>query len=392
MSIYKVPISTAFLIFPFIAFLLTLPFLIYQYRKYGSIPLLRSVIFYSFILYLMCAYFLVILPLPSLEEVEVLKTPITQLIPFNFIIEITQLPWDFSNISTIFQAIKEPVFYIAAFNLLLTLPLGIYLRYYFECSWKKTLCIGFFLSLFFELTQLTGLYGIYPRPYRLFDVDDLILNSLGTMIGFWITPLFSFILPSRKELDEKSLKKGQKVAFFRRALAFLIDLFFVVLICVVILLLLYDTSITEYSFLITLVIYYLILPIVFNGKTLGKMILKLQIVSKKETKWTLVKIELRYLLAYILFYYQIVIIELINNLTFQNDVLEIVTKFSIIVLEVYFIFNIISIVISIFKKDKEFLYEKITNTKTISTIEYEKKEEKEQNNKEGENVRVKKDK
>ena len=132
--------------------------------------------------------------------------------------------------------------------------------------------------MFFELTQLTGLYGIYPRPYRLFDIDDLILNSLGTMIGFWITPLFSFILPSRKELDEKSLKKGQKVAFFRRALAFLIDLFFVVLICVVILLLLYDTSITEYSFLITLVIYYLILPIVFNGKTLGKMILKLQIV------------------------------------------------------------------------------------------------------------------
>ena len=81
MSAYKIPITTAFIFFPLIAFVFTLPFLIYQYRTYGSIPFLRSTIFYSFILYLLCTYFLVILPLPSIEEVKMLTTPTTQLIP-----------------------------------------------------------------------------------------------------------------------------------------------------------------------------------------------------------------------------------------------------------------------------------------------------------------------
>ena len=31
---------------------------------------------------------------------------------------------------------------------------------------------SFLLSLFFEVTQLTGLYFLYPGSYRLFDVDD----------------------------------------------------------------------------------------------------------------------------------------------------------------------------------------------------------------------------
>ncbi len=42
---------------------------------------------------------------------------------------------------------------------------------------------GFALSLGVETTQLTGLFGLYPCPYRQFDVDDLILNTGGTLAG-----------------------------------------------------------------------------------------------------------------------------------------------------------------------------------------------------------------
>lgn len=42
---------------------------------------------------------------------------------------------------------------------------------------------GLALSLGVETTQLTGLYGLYPCPYRQFDVDDLILNTGGTLAG-----------------------------------------------------------------------------------------------------------------------------------------------------------------------------------------------------------------
>ena len=74
MNAYSIPIQFAIITFPFIAFILTIPFLIYQYRKYGAIPILKSIIFYSFILYLITAYYMVMLPLPSIEYVKKLKT------------------------------------------------------------------------------------------------------------------------------------------------------------------------------------------------------------------------------------------------------------------------------------------------------------------------------
>ena len=74
MNAYSIPIQFAIITFPFIAFILTIPFLIYQYRKYGAIPILKSIIFYSFILYLITAYYMVMLPLPSIEYVKKLNT------------------------------------------------------------------------------------------------------------------------------------------------------------------------------------------------------------------------------------------------------------------------------------------------------------------------------
>ena len=63
-------------------------------------------------------------------------------------------------------------------------PLGIYLRYYFRQGFLQTVRWGFLVSLSIELLQLSGLLFIYPRPYRLFDVDDLITNTLGAALGY----------------------------------------------------------------------------------------------------------------------------------------------------------------------------------------------------------------
>lgn len=56
-------------------------------------------------------------------------------------------------------------------------------------------------------TQLTGIYGIYNCPYRIFDVDDLILNSTGALFGFVIAPVLLALFPSRKSL----IAKGEKM-------------------------------------------------------------------------------------------------------------------------------------------------------------------------------------
>ncbi|MFQ7537895.1 MAG: VanZ family protein [Clostridium sp.] len=175
MSVYLIPLQSALLLFPFLAAIITLPYIIIQYRKYGSILPIRVLIVYSFIFYLLCAYFLVILPLPPIEEVASYTKPVMQLIPFASLKEFTMnssLIWN--DPSTYLTALNEPSLYLILFNILLTIPFGIYLRYYFQCGWKKTLLFTFLLTLSFECLQLSALFGIYPRPYRLFDVDDLI--------------------------------------------------------------------------------------------------------------------------------------------------------------------------------------------------------------------------
>lgn len=59
MNIYQEVIIKAFIFFPLVAALITLPYIAYNYYKYGSIVKLRVAIIYSFVLYLLCSYFII---------------------------------------------------------------------------------------------------------------------------------------------------------------------------------------------------------------------------------------------------------------------------------------------------------------------------------------------
>ena len=146
MNNYIIPIEVGIIIFPIIALLITLPYLIYEYHKYGSISFLRTSIVYSFLLYILIAYLIVILPLPSIEEVNDLTTPIMQLHPFNFISDfINKCSVNLTDINSYIIIIKNPAFYTVFFNLLLTMPFGIYLKYYFKCSTIKTIFFNWYI-------------------------------------------------------------------------------------------------------------------------------------------------------------------------------------------------------------------------------------------------------
>lgn len=145
-------LKQAAVLYPLVAILFTLPYVAFNYRKYGSVFSLRILIVYSFALYMLCVYCLVILPLPTREAAKALSGHKAQLTPFNFVADIIK----HSQVSlkdplSFLTLINNPAFLGAAFNLLMTLPLGIYLRYYFRCGWLKTLLTGFGLSLFLSL-------------------------------------------------------------------------------------------------------------------------------------------------------------------------------------------------------------------------------------------------
>ena len=270
---YFISIKTALIVFPIIALLFTIPFILHQYHKYGSIHKFRVCIIYSFILYMMTVYFLVILPLPKIEDV-VYQEGMIRLVPFTFISDfLRESSLVITNPSSYFGSLKEPCFYTVAFNMLMTVPFGMYLRYYFKCNFKKTILYTFLLSLFFELTQLTGLYYIYPYPYRFFDVDDLLINTLGGILGYGLMGLFTRFLPSRDEIDNASIEKGKTVSGLRRITLFCLDMFLFLLITNLMKSIFHGKQIGIIIFLL----YYIAITYLFSGKTLAGSFLNVKL-------------------------------------------------------------------------------------------------------------------
>lgn len=219
-------IQLGFLAFPLVALLLALPYALYQYRRFGAISVWKTFVVFTFILYCMCAVSLIVFPLPKdpSQIVEIAQTP--QLHPFHFVEQIRETT-DFSwaDRSTWGPTLKARATYEAYFNVLLTVPLGAYLCYLFRCRWWMALLIGMATTLLFETSQLTGLFGTYDHPYRLFDVDDLILNTTGTMLGFWLMIPLTWALPSMDEVNEQARERGSsRVSLTRRVLAAVVDL------------------------------------------------------------------------------------------------------------------------------------------------------------------------
>lgn len=270
---YLFPISYAFMSFPIAALLFTLPFLIVQYRRHGYINKIRALVLYLLLLYLLNAFFLVLLPFPDSVHNAAPAGHVIQPVPLQFIQDIlrnTHLtrndPVSYLNV------LREPDFLLAAFNVALVVPFGLFLGYYFRTRWVVCILLSFALSLVFEITQVTGIYGFFDHPYRLFDVDDLITNTLGGIIGFRIALWISGLLPRIEQLDSQEDLFAKKVTYTRRGIACLLDA--ILWISVVLLLNLLSLNV---SFWAVSVVYFLLFPLLTRGRTPGKWIVRIRI-------------------------------------------------------------------------------------------------------------------
>lgn len=302
--VYVSNIQTALLFFPFIAAAFTLPYLIYQYRKFGSIPWWKTLLVFAFIFYLLCAYFMVILPLPIDRTAVVASAAHPQLTPFVFIADIVSS----TTLNPLSPAswlhwLRSPDVYVTLFNLLLTMPYGGFLRYFFHRRWWQVLGAGFALALFFELSQLTGLFGLYLHPYRLFDVDDLIVNTTGAMLGFWVSIPLTYFLPNIDRMNERAIEKGEHhTAFTRRLLAFAIDMVVTSSVRGLITLVLPGAFWGDIGDLVLQMIAtgitFMLIPVATRGRTLGHMALKLRVARPDGTSARWYSYVLRYALLF----------------------------------------------------------------------------------------------
>lgn len=358
--------------------ILLIPFLIFNYRKYGYLNKWRSFILYSLLLYLLNAYFLVILPLPQTYDtcsLQPANTQHVQLVPFYFIQEISNhTAAILAKPATYFYLLKESSFLQVAFNALLTIPFGIYLRYYFRLGFLRTIFISLCLSLFFEVTQVTGLYGIYNCAYRLFDVDDLFLNTLGGAVGYFIAPIFTYFLPKSNELDAHIDLTTKPVGFIRRLIALQIDWIFLSIVVPVIKNKgnsIFISSIQSYTNLYELIfticavfIYFIVIPYLTNGKTIGKALLRIHIKGENE-RITIKELCIRYGLFYF-------VLGGINYILSSSSILNQAHPLIMLII-LLFMFSInglfiLHVLLHVFSRDKLLFYEHISHTRNAITL------------------------
>lgn len=307
MGSYVNNIRVAAFLFPLLSALLSLPYAIYQYRKYGSISLWKTFLVFSFIFYLMCAYFMVILPLPADRSILIPSAQHPQLHPLSFLDNFTMA--DLSSLSTfrgLIAFLRRPDVYTVYFNVLLTVPFGLYLRYLFHRTWWQTLIMGFCFSLFFEISQLSGLFGIYEHPYRLFDVDDLITNTTGAMLGFWASIPLCHFLPDLREVDERSIVRGSEhTSFTRRLIAFAIDMAVTAAVLWAWRHFIAGGSTGRYDTLAGLLVStgvaFMLIPCITRGQTIGHMVLRLRVVRPDGDSATCLSYIARYGLLFWVF-------------------------------------------------------------------------------------------
>jgi glycopeptide antibiotics resistance protein len=77
-------------------------------------------------------------------------------------------------------------------NIVLLVPIGfLACTVYPDMNWKKSLVLGMVAGLLIEGMQLVLRVGI-------FDIDDIILNTLGVLVGHWVFAILAKIIRSQK--------------------------------------------------------------------------------------------------------------------------------------------------------------------------------------------------
>ena len=188
--------------FPFFAILFTLPIFFVQLARYKKLNFIRIGLNYAMILYSLCLLALVFFPLPDPQTAAELNSHYIQAIPFHFIADIVrESPLVMSEPSTYVSAIFQDAVLQVLFNVAMTIPFGMFLRYYFGLSCKNVLVMSLALTLFIEIGQLTGLFFIYKGSYRFCDIDDIMANTLGGFVGFKLVCLVERFIPQISAFD-----------------------------------------------------------------------------------------------------------------------------------------------------------------------------------------------
>lgn len=171
MSVRVLPAVVATACAVSLALLLFAPYVAREYRRRGEFGPRDFAWRFAGLLYLAGLAAYVLVPLPPNSYCAESPGLVPQLRPFG----------SFGAVGA--MSLPPDALWQVGLNVVLFLPLGVFARSSGRCGVVGAALVGFGASLAVELTQLTGVWFLHPCPYRLFDVDDLIANTVGAAAG-----------------------------------------------------------------------------------------------------------------------------------------------------------------------------------------------------------------
>ncbi|WEV75403.1 VanZ family protein [Bifidobacterium sp. ESL0800] len=211
--------STSFIlamaIWPFLSAVLTLPILAGMYHRYHRLRSSAVLAAYLCVLYALGLVTFTLYPMPDDPATYCLThAHRPQLDVMQFMSDLA-----FGGKSAALQLLLNIAFFV---------PLGFALSRWARWKFYVVIPAGFLVSLFIETSQLTGVWHIYPCSYRQFDVDDLLTNTLGAVIGCFIAWIYGALVPVRKVEDRNEVI--EKPGLLHRTVALMIDLVFIAVV------------------------------------------------------------------------------------------------------------------------------------------------------------------
>lgn len=204
---YSENFAIALGLWPMMSFLLTLPILAYLYHRDGRFRVSSAAVAYASVLYALGLACFTLYPLPSGEAGPGITYGVPpQLVPFMAVADVAK-----DGLPALFQIVA---------NVVLFVPLGFIAGRLLRLRLVPTVLLGLGASLLVETAQLTGLFGIYSFAYRTFDVDDLMTNTTGALIGYGLSALAGRVLPAA---SEGTPVRTERPGLVRRAVALWID-------------------------------------------------------------------------------------------------------------------------------------------------------------------------
>jgi glycopeptide antibiotics resistance protein len=158
-----------------LAMVLFVPVAATHYRRHGRFTFGDLVSLLAGAVYGLALWTYTLLPLPA-DDTFACREPVTR---WSQITEaIRAHPHD-----TLLDLARNPMVLQIALNVVLFVPLGVLLRVRARRGVVVAGLVGLATSLLIELTQYTGIWGLYPCAYRYFDIGDLVANPTGAVLG-----------------------------------------------------------------------------------------------------------------------------------------------------------------------------------------------------------------